>query len=148
MIGGRAPTVQEELRRAAGPCIPVVVSAAFFRIPLNLPHAATLAVRILYQLRQGPPAASAIEKAGELVILLEPYRDREDNGPAQDQPHLVEEALRLGRAIVDEVEREKAGHDRLGQAVRNFFECLEQGEEGAAISLRAGENPQSLLRPG
>jgi hypothetical protein len=81
------------------------------------------------------------------VILLEPYRDREDNGPEQDQPHLIEEALRLGRAIVDEVERAKAGHDRLGQAVRNLFECLERGEEGAAISLRAGENPGSLLRP-
>ena len=120
---------------------------AFFKIPLNLPHAATLAVRILYQIRQGSPAPRAVEKAGELVVLLEPYRDREDNGPEQDRPHVVEEATRLGRAIVDEVEQAKSGHDRLGQAVRNLFECLELGEEGAEISLRAGENPRSLLRP-
>jgi hypothetical protein len=124
------------------------VDASFFKIPLNLPHAATLAVRILYQLRQGPSAPAAIEKAGELVVLLEPYRDREDNGPDQDQPHVVEEAARIGRAIVDDVELAKAGHDRLGQAVRNLFECLELGGEGVAISLRAGENPGSLLRPG
>jgi hypothetical protein len=39
------------------------------------------------------------------------------------------------------------GHDRLGQCVRNFFECLELGREGAAISLRAGENPRSMQRP-
>ena len=119
----------------------------FFRIPLNLPHAATLSVRILYQVTQGPPAAPAVELAGELVTLLEAYREREDNGPEQDWPHVVEEAARIGRAIVDEIERAKAGHDRLGQAVRNLFECLELGEEGASISLRAGENPGSLLRP-
>ena len=123
------------------------MGAAFFKIPLNLPHAATLAVRILYQIRQGPAAPAAIEKAGELVVLLESYRDREDNGPDQDRPHVIEEAVRIGREIVDEIERSKAGHDRLGQAVRNLFECLELGEEGAAISLRAGENPGSLLRP-
>ena len=123
------------------------MGAAFFKIPLNLPHAATLAVRILYQLRQGSSAPAAIERAGELVVVLEAYRDREDNGPDQDRPHVIEEAARIGRAIVDEIERAKAGHDRLGQAVRNLFECLELGEEGAAISLRAGENPGSLLRP-
>lgn len=119
----------------------------FFRIPLNLPHAATISVRILYHLRQGRPAPAAIERAGELVAVLDGYRERDDNGPAEDQPHVIEEAARLGHAIVDEIERAGAGHDRLGQQVRNLFECLEMGEEGAAISLRAGENPNSLLRP-
>ena len=37
--------------------------------------------------------------------------------------------------------------DRLGQLVRNYFECLELGAEGAEISLRAGEDPRSLQRP-
>jgi hypothetical protein len=119
----------------------------FFRIPLNLPHAATVAVRIVYHLRQGSPARRAVERAAELVVLLDPYRDREDNGPEQDLPHVVEEATRIGRAVVDEIELAKVGHDRLGQAIRNLFECLERGEEGATISLRAGENPGSLLRP-
>jgi hypothetical protein len=44
-------------------------------------------------------------------------------------------------------ERDGIADDRLGQAVRNLFECLELGEEGAEISLRAGENPDSALRP-
>ena len=47
----------------------------------------------------------------------------------------------------DDIEKNKLGGDRLGQAVRNLFECLALGEEGAAISLRAGENPRSTLRP-
>ena len=120
----------------------------YFKIPLNLPHAATISVRILYHLRQSlKPAPEAVEKASELVILLEAYRERDDNGPESDRPHVVEETLRLGREIVDEIEKQQVGHDRLGQAVRNLFECVEAGEEGAAISLRAGENPKSLLRP-
>ena len=53
----------------------------------------------------------------------------------------------MGRLIVDDIERLGVGDDRIGQAVRNFFECLELGEEGARISLRAGENPKSALRP-
>jgi len=121
----------------------------YFKIPLNLPHAATIAVRILYHLRQSlTPAPEAVERAAELVVILDAYREREDNGPVSDQPHVVEETLRLGRLIVDEIEKTQAGHDRLGQAIRNLFELVEAGEEGAAISLRAGENPKSLLRPG
>jgi hypothetical protein len=53
----------------------------------------------------------------------------------------------LARALVDQIERAGAGSDRLGQHVRNFFECLSLGEEGAAISLRAGEDPNSIQRP-
>jgi hypothetical protein len=29
-----------------------------------------------------------------------------------------------------------------------LFECLAHGEEGAIVSLRVGENPRSLQRPG
>ena len=61
--------------------------------------------------------------------------------PVRDQ------AAVLGRKLVDQIEREKAGHDRLGQCVRNLFECLELGQEGAVISLRAGEDPKSFQRP-
>ncbi len=48
---------------------------------------------------------------------------------------------------MDELERAHLGSDLLGQLVRNYFECLELGEEGSEISLRAGENPKSLQRP-
>jgi hypothetical protein len=49
--------------------------------------------------------------------------------------------------VVDDIEKSGVGYDRLGQAVRNLFECLSMGEEGSRISLRAGENPGSTMRP-
>jgi hypothetical protein len=48
---------------------------------------------------------------------------------------------------VDAIEALGVGEDRLGQNVRNLFECLGLGQEGAEISLRAGEDPRSLMRP-
>ncbi len=36
--------------------------------------------------------------------------------------------------------------DRLGQGIRNLFECLGLAEEGADLSLECGERPDSLLR--
>lgn len=60
---------------------------------------------------------------------------------------MVEEAAVLGRALVDVFEQSHVADDRLGQCVRNLFECLGWGREGAEISLRAGENPRSLQRP-
>jgi hypothetical protein len=119
----------------------------YFRIPLNLPHAATISSRLLYHLRQLNAGEEGLTLAGELFVLLEPWRDREDNGPAETAEPARQAAAALGRRIVDEIEKGKLGGDRLGQAVRNLFECLEYGEEGASISLRAGENPNSTLRP-
>ena len=119
----------------------------FFRIPLNLPHAATVVHRILYHLRLGNAGPEALTLAGELIALLEPWRDQEENGPAEVAAATCEKAAGLARRIVDQIEASKCGSDRLGQAVRNLFECLTLGEEGAEISLRAGENPRSTLRP-
>ena len=115
---------------------------AFFRVPLNLPHAATVAVRVRHHGRPWSEEGTRL-----LVHLLDPYREQENNPPAEEAKRVVEEAAALGRRIVDEIEAAKGGNDKLGQAVRNLFECLGLGEEGAAISLRAGENPKSALRP-
>ena len=39
-------------------------------------------------------------------------------------------------SVVDDIEQTAGlGYDRLGQAVRNLFECLSMGEEGARLSL-------------
>ncbi len=118
-----------------------------FRIPLNLPHAGTVSLRIEHHLGARTTDAAALGKARELVLLLLPYRLSEDNPAGEDGARVVESAARLGREVVAEIERLGAGHDRLGQAVRNLFECLQLGEEGAVISLRAGEDPKSALRP-
>lgn len=118
-----------------------------FRIPLNLPHAATVATRIQFLLGRSTQDAGAHAKAAKLVGLLLPYALGGENPPAADVPQVVSDVAGLARSLVDDIERLKAGHDRLGQAVRNLFECLVLGEEGATISLRAGENPNSVLRP-
>jgi hypothetical protein len=134
--------------RESDPCsIPEAVSAAHFNLPLNLPHAATIAHRILYHVRNGEGSADALARADELMELLGPWRDREENGADDEAERVRQAAAALGRRIVEAVEGSICRSDRLGQAVRNLFECLALGAEGAAISLRAGENPNSTLRP-
>jgi hypothetical protein len=118
-----------------------------FNLPLNLPHAATIAVRIVYHLRNVCSDAAVLGRGTALVTLLDPWREQEDNGPAESAEKVRQETASLARAIVDDIEKGKLGGDRLGQAIRNLFECLAMGEEGAASSLRAGENPRSVLRP-
>lgn len=118
-----------------------------FNLPLNLPHAATVAHRILHHMRGRGAPGEALERVGGLVVLLEPWRDTEDNGPAEAAEKARQSAAALARLVVDDIEKSGVGYDRLGQAVRNLFECLSMGEEGAQISLRAGENPDSTLRP-
>jgi hypothetical protein len=82
-----------------------------------------------------------------LVELLDPLLDSGDNPPGLTALNIRDRAAALGRTLVDHIERGGLGHDRLGQCVRNLFECLELGLEGADISLRAGENPKSMQRP-
>ncbi len=120
--------------------------APHFDLPLDLPHAATISARIVQRLQQDPDAA-ALAAAHRPCRLLLPYHESGENPAAEEAALVVDRAARLGRAIVDAVERAGVGHDRLGQAIRNLFECLSMGEEGAAISLRAGEDPRSGLRP-
>lgn len=121
---------------------------AHFDIPLDLPHAARMSERIenlLDRIAEEKPAEASLAAATRLTKLLFRYSEDEDNPP--DAERIRDEAATLGRALVDAIERDGIVHDRLGQYVRNFFECLELGEEGAEISLRAGENPNSLQRP-
>jgi hypothetical protein len=123
---------------------------AFFDIPLDIPHAGRLADRIVELLDRiaeegNGETDEAIAAAEKVSKLLFRYTESDDNPP--DALRLRDEAAALGRALVDAIERSGIANDRLGQYVRNFFECLELGEEGAAISLRAGENPNSLQRP-
>jgi hypothetical protein len=80
-------------------------------------------------------------------VLLDPCLELDENPPGPLAAEIRDRAAALGRRLVDQVEGGGLGHDRLGQCVRNLFECLELGREGADISLRAGENPRSLQRP-
>lgn len=126
--------------------------AAHFDIPLNLPHAGKLADRLLHVLSrivraQPKQSRHIIERAQELFKLLQPCLMAGMNPPPDEAEPLRERAAQIGRSLVDEIERHALGEDRLGECIRNLFECLELGEEGAILSLRAGENPDSLQRP-
>jgi hypothetical protein len=120
----------------------------FFQVALNLPHAGRIARRILLLMPAEAAAEDSMRRTAlSLEALLTPYLDLDENPGGTIALRVRDQAALLARKLVDQIEREKAGHDRLGQCVRNLFECLELGQEGAAISLRAGENPKSFQRP-
>ena len=121
-----------------------------FDIPLDIPHAARLSDRILTLLERhieenSLDADAVLDAAEGLSSFLFRFAEDEDNPPGAEL--IRQEAAALARTLVDEMERTNIRGDRLGQYVRNLFECLELGKEGAEISLRAGENPDSLQRP-
>lgn len=123
---------------------------AHFDIPLDIPHAGRIADRLLSLLGRyieelSIEAPEALEAAEKIWALLFRFTGEEDN-PA-GALRIRDQAAILGRQLVDEMERAHIASDRLGQLVRNYFECLELGAEGAEISLRVGEDPKSLQRP-
>ncbi len=124
----------------------------YFQVALNLPHAGRIARRIGPLVERHPDrgsadGAAALRLAEDLIALLDPCLDLGENPPEPAAGRIRDRAAELGRKLVAHIERGGLGGDRLGQCVRNLFECLELGREGAAISLRAGENPKSMQRP-
>lgn len=85
--------------------------------------------------------------AAELASRLMIYRYADDNPTADEAEEVVSEVLPLARKLVDRIQMDEIRQDRIGKAIRNLFECLERGQEGAELSVRAGENPDSLQRP-
>jgi hypothetical protein len=120
-------------------------------VRINLPHARTVARRIGRTLEA--LGAFGERDDGHAAHLLAAYDalERELGGFDEDPP--AEEALRASdhvagraRALVEAILATPARSDRLGQHVRNLFECLGLAEEGAELSLRCGERPDSPLR--
>jgi hypothetical protein len=123
---------------------------AHFDIPLDLPHAGRIADRIVALLEKhaeelGLDVPEVIDLAERLSSFLFRNIPSDDNPP--NAMEVRDQAAVMGRELVDAIEAAHITGDRLGQLVRNLFECLELGKEGAEISLRAGENPNSLQRP-
>lgn len=120
-------------------------------VRLNLPHARTVAQRIGRSLEalgafgessNGDPAAlsSAFE------ALEQRLRDYDQDPPAEEGLRAADEAAALARALVEAILDTAARGDRLGQNVRNLFECLGLPEEGARLALLCGEREDSPLR--
>jgi len=125
---------------------------AHYDLPLDLPHAGRMAGRIVELLEHhceehGIDAPGVFDVAERLDGMLFKYVEQDENPSGAESDEVRERAALFGRRLVDELEAAGIRGDRLGQYVRNLFECLSMGEEGASISLRAGENPRSLQRP-
>lgn len=126
----------------------------FTDLPLDLPHAGRIAHRLCRVLANraagslAPGYDEAEEIAGELNELLFLVRlQNEGIENKAESDRLRDSAAMIGRLLTDTVECHRIGDDRIGQCVRNLFECLGMGREGAILSLRAGENPHSPQRP-
>lgn len=117
---------------------------AYFQIPLNLPHAATVSARIV-RLLEGESGLQRL--AEELLEPLLVYQMTQDFSANITTYHVRDRAAERGRRLAEGIATAGVGRDRLGQCVRNLFECLELGEEGAQLGLLAGENPDSMQRP-
>lgn len=120
-------------------------------VKVNLPHARTIIGRIIRSLEA--LGAFGEEGDGGAIALHTAYQALEEEARPFDEDPPMEEALRAadriaekGRALVAAILATPARGDRLGQLVRNLFECLGLPEEGAALSLDCGERPDSPLR--
>jgi len=89
-------------------------------------------------------STAVLELLAELDRCLRPFPE---DPPEVEAKVAADNAARVGRRLVAEIEHAEYKDDRLGQCVRNLFECLGLAEEGAELSLRCGERPNSPLRP-
>jgi hypothetical protein len=120
-------------------------------VNINLPHARTIVQRIgrslealgAFGVASNGGAQGVHEAFDRLEQAVEPFED----DPAQDAALLAaDEVAERARALVAAVLDTPARGDRLGQHVRNLFEVLGLAEEGATLSLRCGERPDSPMR--
>jgi hypothetical protein len=120
-------------------------------VRLNLPHARTIAQRIGRSLEalsgfgesgngRAAPLAAAFD------ALEQRLRGFDEDPPAEEALAAADEAAVLARTLVEAILASPARGDRLGQNVRNLFECLGLSEEGAELALLCGERPDSPLR--
>jgi len=116
---------------------------------INLPHARTIAERIERQLEilrviEGEEGRRLNRLIVELRNRLDPWlEDPAFETAAAAADPLVELSRELVAAVVED---ERARSDRLGQCIRNLFECLGLPQEGRRLSLACGESPDSPMR--
>jgi hypothetical protein len=120
-------------------------------VRINLPHARTIVDRIGRTLEAlggfGQEANGGAQSLGAAWADLERNLRPFDADPvAEEALRAADEAAARGRVLVDTISATHCLSDRLGQHVRNLFECLGLPEEGAELSLRCGERPDSPLR--
>jgi hypothetical protein len=118
---------------------------------INQPHARTILERIGRSLEAlnafGESGNGGASQLRARYALLEAELRPHDEDPALEQAiQAADAAAILGRDLVSAIIEKGCRSDRLGQSVRNLFECLGLAEEGARLSLECGERPDSPLR--
>ncbi len=116
---------------------------------VNLPHAHTIVGRLSYYLnaRTEPTPVEQTQVRELLAALDEILRSYPTDPPLEVGARVAGLAAEQARLLVGECIRASYKSDRLGQCIRNLFECLGLAAEGAALSLKCGERPDSPLRP-
>jgi hypothetical protein len=120
-------------------------------VNINLPHSRAVILRIGRTLEflgafreEANGGALALHAAFD---ALEREAAPWDEDPAQDVAVAAADAVAArAREVVAAILETSVRSDRLGQHVRNLFECLGLAEEGAELSLRCGERPDSPMR--
>lgn len=120
-------------------------------VRINLPHARTIVQRIARTLdalgafgHEGNGQAQALSAAlADLDGTLRPF---DTDPPAEEALKAADATAEKGRALVAAILASACRSDRLGQHVRNLFECLGLNEVGAELGLKCGERPDSPLR--
>jgi hypothetical protein len=120
-------------------------------VRINLPHARTIVQRITRSLEAlgafgDAGNGGAVAMLGALDALEGSLRPFDEDPPMELALSAADEAAVHGRAVVDAVLATSVRSPRLGQHVRNLFECLGLPDEGATLSLQCGEPPDSPLR--
>ena len=118
---------------------------------LNLPHARTVLQRVGRSLEAlgafgevGNGHAALLAAAFDAVEQR--LRSFDEDPPAEEALRGADEVAALAQALVAAILATPIRGDRLGQHVRNLFECLGLAQEGAEQSLLCGERPDSPLR--
>jgi len=118
---------------------------------INLPHARTIIQRIARSLEalggfgeSGNGSSAGLRTAYER--LEEAARPFDEDPPLHRALRAADDVAERARELVALILQTPARGDRLGQNVRNLFECLGLGEEGAALSVQCGERSDSPLR--
>jgi hypothetical protein len=118
-------------------------------VRINLPHARTIVQRIgrsLTALGAFPEEGDGGEMHQALVALEAGLREFDEDPAGEVALPAADAAAGEARRLVAALLETEIRGDRLGQHVRNLFECLGLAEEGATFSLQCGERPDSPLR--
>jgi hypothetical protein len=120
-------------------------------VHINLPHARTIVSRIGRTLEALGAFGEARNGGAHALVaacdaLESAVRDFDEDPPLEEALRSSDHLAVLGRALVEAILAASVRADRLGQSVRNLFECLGLPEEGAELALRCGERPDSPLR--